>query len=520
MFKRNIKSWVTMLILILVAVIANTMEAFLLKENVELRTFMQAVKGLYVWLVMPLYCTWIVYSICKKELENTKLARIAFKIAVVLLFLIIIVIAGFRGIYYMFSTENKQEKSLGNGILEITEVNWDTTKTYYDEEVFFFFRKPFSGYTHNEIIQKIYDRYGEEVEFIKEDGDYYQFSNKIISPVSEVISFQVKKDYLLEDNFEEEVEYFLGKSFFEKKNRTVSWIETDSAVGVDYMPVIGCGGRGDLEFFCNDVTELMEYYLQNKYLKNNPMVLNKIGVSLKGEQTAFYIGDMLENFDQTEFYNFLYKNMEDWMNNQYENNLAIEDDMLVEKETEEIVENKEITQERIDYYLSVEPACIFTTEEGLEYRLLAVDRALGSSFYSMIATNDGGKTCAFVNEDPFNGSGGEARWLTFIDSKIGFAGLSYSGGSLGMMFRTEDGGESFTYIEYPSPEIELPDGTYYNPFVMPERVYEENGTYYLDAGQGPNGDYNGGDTKCHGLYKSDDKGKSWTYVKEIIMNQD
>ena len=138
----------------------------------------------------------------------------------------------------------------------------------------------------------------------------------------------------------------------------------------------------------------------------------------------------------------------------------------------------------------------------------------------MIATNDGGKTCAFVNEDPFNGSGGEARWLTFIDSKIGFAGLSYSGGSLGMMFRTEDGGESFTYIEYPSLEIELPDGTYYNPFVMPERVYEENGTYYLDAGQGPNGDYNGGDTKCHGLYKSDDKGKSWTYVKEIIMNQD
>lgn len=54
---------------------------------------------------------------------------------------------------------------------------------------------------------------------------------------------------------------------------------------------------------------------------------------------------------------------------------------------------KEVSQESKDYYMTLEPACSFQTEGGMEYRMVAVDRALGSSFYVLIGVEDHGKTC-------------------------------------------------------------------------------------------------------------------------------
>ena len=212
--------------------------------------------------------------------------------------------------------------------------------------------------------------------------------------------------------------------------------------------------------------------------------------------------------------------MKIWLNEDYDAGLAMNDNSGNKTEDGTMQESTEVTQEQKDYLLSLEPACTFVTENGLEYRVLETDRACGSSYYQLIATADHGKTCALVNRDPFLGNGGGARWITFLDNQLGFVGMCYSGGSLGMLFRTEDGGKSFKEIEYPSPQIELPDGTYYNPFVMPERIYEEGGALYLECGQGPDGDYKGGDTKCMGLYESTDQGRTWVYVREIISKEE
>lgn len=38
---------------------------------------------------------------------------------------------------------------------------------------------------------------------------------------------------------------------------------------------------------------------------------------------------------------------------------------------------------------------------------------------------------------------------------------------------------------------EKADGTYYNPFVVPEKVYEKDGNLYMEVGQGADGDYYG-----------------------------
>lgn len=180
---------------------------------------------------------------------------------------------------------------------------------------------------------------------------------------------------------------------------------------------------------------------------------------------------------------------------------------------------EDLSQETINYYMSIEPTCTFLTEDGMEYRMIEIDRAMGSSIYALVGTYDG-KNCAFVNEDPYPGSGGEAKWITFVDENVGFCCLARSGGSYGSLYRTEDGGKSFAQIEYPSPEIRLSEDTYYNPFVMPELIYEEDGELYMEAGQGTDGDYYGEQGYCHGLYKSSDKGQSWEFVKEIPVTRE
>ncbi len=99
--------------------------------------------------------------------------------------------------------------------------------------------------------------------------------------------------------------------------------------------------------------------------------------------------------------------------------------------------------------------------DGREYALVPIDRALGSSYYVLLAFAEKGDpgSAELVTDDPFNQHGGEARFLTFLaDGKTGFAGLSYSGGSMGMLFETldgartvgiyasTDGGQSFAFV--------------------------------------------------------------------------
>ena len=86
-----------------------------------------------------------------------------------------------------------------------------------------------------------------------------------------------------------------------------------------------------------------------------------------------------------------------------------------------------------------------------------------------------------------------------------------------MLFETFDGGKSFQEIILPSPKIELPTGEYYNPFVMPEEVWEESGTIYLKISQGSDGDHHSealGGARTVGIYASIDEGKSFEFVRE------
>lgn len=146
------------------------------------------------------------------------------------------------------------------------------------------------------------------------------------------------------------------------------------------------------------------------------------------------------------------------------------------------------------------------------YQLSIADAALGSRFYVLLETQDGGATWEILNQDPFSGRTGVSSGIIFINEELGFIGLSHSGGSYGELYRTEDGGSSYEEAKIPPIEVPLTDREKYNPFDLPGMPYEEDGKLFLKVGQGQDGDYKGG---IKALYRSKDKGETWEYIKEV-----
>ncbi|MFL0247659.1 WD40/YVTN/BNR-like repeat-containing protein [Candidatus Clostridium stratigraminis] len=154
----------------------------------------------------------------------------------------------------------------------------------------------------------------------------------------------------------------------------------------------------------------------------------------------------------------------------------------------------------------------FYLTKQVGFRLEVTGAALGSRAYSLTGTVDSGQTWKTINTDPFSGMLGSAAGITFLNEKLGFLCLSYSGGVKGQLFRTEDGGKSYKKVNFPEVKAVLSSGAEYNPFDLPEMPYEENEIIDVLVGQGADGDYKGG---CKVLYQSTDKGITWKYVKEV-----
>ena len=150
--------------------------------------------------------------------------------------------------------------------------------------------------------------------------------------------------------------------------------------------------------------------------------------------------------------------------------------------------------------------------------MIPVDRAAGSSYYVLTAKRKSDGKVVLVNDDPYCGSGGAASWLEFIDdTNLGFSCLTYNGGDDALLYRTADGGRSFTQVNFPSPKVKLSDGSLYNPFTIPEKVWKDGEDIYMLVGQSPySGDYYSEELEKHpsGLYVSHDDGISFDYIGE------
>ncbi len=366
----------------------------------------------------------------------------------------------------------------------------------YDEE------NQLDSYSDEEVVYWITDRYGNEVSYLdKENGKYYFQADGF--------TFSVANDFQMSDNYEESYFGYLAQQFSYGHNRITEFEKSEGEDGeAAYVPIVGFHGRqpGEAEAFSNACCDLVEELQEITGFE-------KIGYFAGECRRYFDIMPYLENYDRTEFYNAVYR--------------SIEQDSLEEwqyggdggegntQETSSGATPGGIAEEMPVEWRDYEAECFYRKKDGAELRMVGVDRAAGSSYYVLLEAVDG-VNISVVNADPYLGHGGYARWIDFLeDGKTGFSCLAYSGGSLGKLFRTEDGGKSFQEITYPSAEVKLPDGKLYNPFVMPEKIWEEDGKLCMMAGQGPDGDYYEDGVWVCGLYESEDMGKNWRYAGTV-----
>ena len=368
----------------------------------------------------------------------------------------------------------------------------------------------FHGYDAFEIEKEMQKRYGDVI-LSGMEGDWYRCEG-------ENFGFCVEPGLDLRDNYAAEYFRYLTDQFFLSRNRLREFLEEGIGPEKIYVPIIGPGSAWDQEkeSFSRDVTDWLAGMLEELPLEENRRLYTRIQIAIGTERYDYEpeIPDTLTEEGKTSVYNRLYRFVDQKLSEYYAEGLKTE--QKAEEEAPVIP-----SKEQVALWMTFEPDCSYRMPDGTWYYMLPVDRALGSSYYVLIALREGEEEPSLVNTDPYLGSGGGAEWISFLeDGRTGFSCLSRGAGTLGVLYRTEDGGKSFTEVEYPSSNALLPDGSYYNPFVMPQKVYEEDGKLYMEAGQGAMGDYYGEQGFCHGLYESADLGKTWQYMGEIPVDRD
>ena len=308
------------------------------------------------------------------------------------------------------------------------------------------------------------------------------------------------------DDHEESYFAYLAQRFSYDHNRITEFEKDEEEHGkAVYVPIVGFHGRqpGELESFSNACCDLVEDLQEITGFE-------KIGYFSEEHRRYLDITPYLDPYNRTELYNAVYRSIEQDSLEEWQAEAA-ERDISGEEPSSDAL-SAESMEEMPEQWRAYEAECFYQKKDGTQLRMVGVDRAAGSSYYVLLEAENDVNT-AVVNMDPYLGHGGYARWIDFLeDEKTGFSCLAYSGGSLGRLFRTEDGGRSFQEITYPSAGIALPDGSLYNPFIMPDKVWEEDGKLYMMAGQGPDGDYYEDGVWVYGLYESEDLGKIWSYV--------
>ena len=153
----------------------------------------------------------------------------------------------------------------------------------------------------------------------------------------------------------------------------------------------------------------------------------------------------------------------------------------------------------------------FFLNEQKGWKLSVVDAALGTRYYKLETTSDGGYNWTTVNEDPFDGNGGVGEGIQFFDEQFGFIGLSGASQTHSSIYVTKDGGKTLKEIELPMDTV-----TEY-PLHMQEYGFTLEDYQYLEMPQQDGENYTihvmtqSGETE--GLvFTSEDQGENWIFT--------
>ena len=147
----------------------------------------------------------------------------------------------------------------------------------------------------------------------------------------------------------------------------------------------------------------------------------------------------------------------------------------------------------------------YLINESKGWRLVVIDAAAGSRWYVIESTSDGGKNWNRIEPDPFNGElSGVADSIQFLDEQIGFVLMSGASESHSRLYRTTNGGNSFSMVDLPKEliDIEIPDLAEHDYITMP---YVENSVLKVSLRLEK--------YDCGSIYfESRDNGETWYYV--------
>lgn len=511
------------------------------KQGLEYRFWIDACFRFWVWFVPIIFVGIILLKLCIRQWKHQSFWRWSMSVLLVAYTGAAVYFSLIYALVSLFTLTSDEKMPDGN--LVVAEPSGMETIHYYAEPVGLFFRRDFS-FDEERTAESLSKIYGITFQPLRKENDQWVYGSEVYPDVE-----------LTNINYGFTETSYLDCDFGLKL--TSKMLETHQDVfvshGVELVPYIyGCTeakpeGQGSCtavlvseenkEHSAEAIAEFIKITLQEDLRSDgksiwdcvNGSIFLVIGAEEEGEYQSIrnisfslrpeYIWSYDASVTASEIAEEIVIKNE--MNT---GNADVfpksEEDSAISEPVENDTGTEEVSQEVLETYLNREPACTFVTESGMEYRMVEVDRALGSSFYVLIGTENQGKHCTFVNLDPYNGSGGESRWLTFIDEKLGFSCLAYSAGAYGSLYRTEDGGSSWQVVEYPYVSEKLSDGTYYNPYVMPEKVYEEDGVLFMEVGQGSDGDFYDAELGfCHGMYRSVDQGLKWEFVEIIPVSR-
>lgn len=522
------KRWLWLLIPCLTIALLQMTEYFLQRCGWEFRTNIQVIKGICIWTAAPALMVYGFRRLYPEE-HSIRLCRVL----MVFMCILILGISYARLGIYLYTGEYKTEMRTDEGLLICTDcVN---SRQSIWEPVGILFRIPFQGWEETELLQRLKEQYGSDtrLEEALDDNTYLCRAASGRTGISPFY-FRLKNDYWLTSNFESQLMASDASVFWRTRNRNASLYngaEEVSLSGTDdiniresevydkYMLSVYCGGGDDISVCAADLADWFIYSKEEiRYLKNGDITDDSplTGIRIFGPEIFELNFNDLSQWLKEYSWAEIKEGIEGKLKNSYE--LFSASAQEIPEEDTELNEEEwaKAFMERYDGE-SCEKECA-VGDNGVRYRMVCVDAALGSRAYALLKSTDGGSSWYVQAINPFDGQLGMGIDFTFLTEEYGFATLMHNGGDEADLYVTEDGGRSYHPSAFQGIGVELEDGYYYNPYDYPQMPYEEKGRLYVLCGQGMDGDYAGGDQAGMALFESTDHG--YTFLYQGIRERD
>lgn len=165
--------------------------------------------------------------------------------------------------------------------------------------------------------------------------------------------------------------------------------------------------------------------------------------------------------------------------------ILIDNDEYKEDTGSDIIKNCDVAIGNGEQQISEKGDIVFKIDENIKFYLEKVSKKSGGTIYNLYKVN--GETYDIINKDIFISKFQDVYRMKFLSEELGFLFVSKGSGSVGILYRTEDGGKSFWEVKYYEDienniAFEGEDGEGMI-FGFPLDVYKEDENVYLKVGE-------------------------------------